>query len=501
MTQQRIEYYNADMAASNGAGKMGELGSTGLEVWSGFINKAYHADLTWPAVYTLYNRLRRSDPEIGGIIRPAFVNMARQLEVRVESPIDEPEDVDSRAVEFLKEVLDDIDGGIVGMLEDWVSYVPFMGWGWWEELLAMRRLDWSPPGEDDWRSKYDDGLIGIRRFAHRDHSSFVKWDMDDASGNVRGMEQMDVPNPAVVIPIERALHLTFGDSSNPEGLSPLEAVWRVERRQRNYEIVHGIGSEHAAGHLKFRKEEGKLSTGDGSAISSMARSVMSAREGNYLAVPAGIEADIMDVTFSAASDIFEMIKYLGMVKLQIYQMQFVAIAVTSGLGSQTAIEDSRAQALLAFNGMMAGFMRQFNEQAVKRLFRHPVNAARFVGLEKLPVVNIVPLETPTPMSELSQFIAQIAPVMPLDDEDWKAVRGKSGFLPEELPLEDETDVPEPPQPFEDMPPDEEIERQAQEMIQYAIEHKPGFAELWNGGVDDGGEESKASQDTGRGVEG
>src|SRR5690606_19667698 len=133
------------------------------------------------------------------------------------------------------------------------SYVPFMGWGWWEVVGGVRDPNWRPPDkEDDWRSQYDDGLPAIRRLAWRDHASFVQWDADERTGRVRGFVQHDYPNPEITIPLARSLHLTYGDPVNPEGLSPLEAVYRLERIKYGLEMIQGIGYEHAAGYAKFQ---------------------------------------------------------------------------------------------------------------------------------------------------------------------------------------------------------------------------------------------------------
>jgi hypothetical protein len=52
-----------------------EYGTPGLEAHYGFIQQAYHTDLTWPTVQPLYSRLRRSDPEVS-IVRNLFVTLA-----------------------------------------------------------------------------------------------------------------------------------------------------------------------------------------------------------------------------------------------------------------------------------------------------------------------------------------------------------------------------------------------------------------------------------------
>ena len=43
------------------AGVFGEIGTSGIEAWSGIIRQAYIADLTWPSAWPTYSRLYRAD--------------------------------------------------------------------------------------------------------------------------------------------------------------------------------------------------------------------------------------------------------------------------------------------------------------------------------------------------------------------------------------------------------------------------------------------------------
>ena len=183
--------------------KWQEIGTPGLEIWSGFVNEAYHTDLYWPSVYPLFNRIRRSDPEIS-ITRQTFVAFARQLTFNWVPATEDPTDDDLLAADFGNEAMLDLDGGPGELLETIVSYVPFLGWGWWEVVPGLRREGWQAPGTDDpWRSKYNDGLFGIRRLGWRDHSSFSRWDIDEASGRLFGMVQRDEPSEEVTIPLDQ----------------------------------------------------------------------------------------------------------------------------------------------------------------------------------------------------------------------------------------------------------------------------------------------------------
>ena len=409
-----------------------EIGTSGLEMYSGFVQAAYDAELYWPHVGTIYNRIRRSDPEIGGIVRPAFAALSRGIKLEWQAP-DEPSEDDKLAAEYGMQVLEDMEGGPDLLVETIASYVPFMGWGWWEEVWGVRNPGWRPPdAEDEWRSSYDDGLPAIRRLAWRDHASFEKWDADDRTGRVRGMVQTDYPNPSVTIPRSKSLHLTFGDPVNPEGLSPLEAVWRLERLKAGFETVMGLGYEHAAGYAKFQTAAA-LAPEDKAAIAQAARAIMTPQKGNYIMLPGHVTADIMDGNFAAAGTLLEVVRYYGLLKLQVFAMQWAAVATTAGTGALAAHSDSSEMSLILYNAMWEGFAHQIDQQLGRRLFEHPQVMAAFPGMTRRPRLVALPVEKAIPLNLLSQFVAQIAPIVPMDDDDFIAIRRKSGFLPDSLP--------------------------------------------------------------------
>lgn len=438
-----------------------EIGSTGLQVWSGFVQQAHDAELYWPGVYPLFNRIRRSDPEIGGLVRPAFAALARGIQLDWEAP-DKPSSDDKKAQEYARTLFEDMEGGPDLLIETIASYVPFMGWGWWEVVAGVRNPAWRPPDKtDDWRSSYDDGLPAIRRLAWRDHASFEQWEADDKTGKVWALRQHDWPNPPVVIPRDRSLHLTFGDPVNPEGLSPLEAIWRLERIKYGLEMIQGIGYEHAAGYAKFTTVAA-LTTEDKSNIAEAARAIMTAQQGNYIRLPGHVTADIMDSGFTVAPAILEAIRYYGLLKLQVFAMQWMAIASTSGAGTQAAHSDSSEMAMMLYNAMWEGFAHQIDTQLGKRIFNHPLVRERFPGMTKRPRCIAVPVEKTIPLNLLSQFVSQIAPIVPMDDDDFIAIRRKSGFLPETLPEVKET-------------PDEIVARKVDEVLKQKAAEDEGAA--------------------------
>lgn len=421
-----------------------EIGTPGLSAYSGFIDMAYISDLKWPHVYPIYSKLRRADPEVT-IARNVFSAMARN--VRLEFSLGEkPTDDEKKFAEFGDQVLDDIEGGQGALLETVADFVPFFGWGWWEALPGLRSQDWRPPDPNDpWQSEYDDGLIGFRRLAFRDPSSFFSWVMDDRTKRLLGMEQMDIPNPPVKIPLDRSLHLTFGDVTNPEGLALFESLYRLERYKYAMELIQGIGYEHAAGYLEVRSTK-DLTDQDKALIGRMARAILSAQESNYAAWPSHLTGEIKDIAFTAGVGLLEVIKFYHILKLQLFNMQWAAIATSSGAGAYSAMSDSSGMFVMCWNAMMSGFADQIDAQIGRRLYRW--NKDKFPGIVKRPRIRATPVEKAISLTEIGQLISSMG-AENLGPDDWLAIRKASKILPEKLPEKNpapETDPQEPPTP-------------------------------------------------------
>jgi hypothetical protein len=406
-----------------------EAGSSGLKENYGFITEAYNSALYWPTVQPLYARIRRSTPEIVSI-RHGFTTWGRNIKPIVNLP-DNFTSADEKYQDYLYSEFENWDGGFGQLIDTMVNYIPFMGWGFWEAPPAIRDPEWKPPNSDEWRSEADDGLLGIRRFAWRDSSTFNGWIKDDKSKKVIGLKQQDFPHQAVELFFKDGLHLTFGDPDNPEGLSPLEAVWRLERLKYGYEVVMGIGSEHAAGHLKImRTEEGTSSGADKTAIETAARNLLSAQQGNFGYFPKGLDGTVMDVPFAAGNFLLETIKYYSTMIYMVYMMQFVALNTMTQTGAMASQVDSTDMAVFSFNAMMDGFASQFDNQIGKRLFEW--NKASFPGIKR-PKITFSHIDKSIALGELGSFLTQVDGIINLGDDDLKAIRKRSGFLAENEP--------------------------------------------------------------------
>lgn len=429
--------------------KWGEIGTTGLNTFAGLIQEAYLTEYQWPQCWPTYKKLWRADPEVS-IALKVFSAMSMEQTVRFDhDPRNEdPTPEDEEAVQFGNEVLDDVD------VDRWfskaMSTVPFFGWAWWEAVPAVRSQDWVAPDRGDpatrkyrkrWQSKYDDGLVGWRKLAFRGYDSFYEWGLDEETGELYGLWQHDLPNPPVLMPLDRSLHVTFGDPDNPEGLATFEALARLERIKYALELVMGMGFERSAGYVKFQAED-KLSEDDKAYIRTAARRIMTLQEGNYLSLPGGITADIIDSTFQAAGELINAIRYFGILKLALFGMQWAALGTLSPFGSYSSMQDASEFFLTIYNSISEGVVKQADEQLGARLFEYEVNKQAFANMTMRPVLTVTQAEKSVKLNELGAFLQAMSMAMPLGEDDWMAFRRKSGFLPEVIPAEPVMQEPE-----------------------------------------------------------
>jgi len=417
---------------------MNEMGSSGLKETQGFVSEAYNRALYYPTVAPLYARLRSSMPTMVMVAR-AFSAWSKSVKPYVDLP-ENPTDDDKRYQEFIEQDFDNVEGGFGKYIETNVTRTLFDGFGVWEALPSRRERDWVPPAyqdinrkswQDDWRSEYDDGLIGIRRLAWRDSSTFSGWEFDGRKKAI-GYKQQDFPNPVVTLPLNQCLHHTFGDPNNPEGNAPLQAIWRLERIKYGLEVVMGIGFEHSAGHLKVQKtEKGTLSADDKTLVKNAARAIMSAQEGNYALFPFGIEGAVMDIGFQAAGNLLETIKFYDVLSLSIYMMQFIALNTMTNTGALASQVDSTQMGIFTFNAALDGLAAQYDDQIGKRLCSW--NRDNFPNLTKRPKIKFSHVENNLAMGELGAFLRTIQGIVPIGEDDIKAFRKRSGWMPENSP--------------------------------------------------------------------
>jgi hypothetical protein len=400
------------------------------------LGEAAMPELEWPDVWhKVYKKMYRTDPEIS-LMRLVYSVWASHAEIDVERN-EYGTDDDKKAVDFFVSALYDIERGIKAWQSKTMTAVPLMGWGVHEIIPCVRKHDWIPPGKDDWRSEYNDGMIGVRRLGWRDYSTFSGW--EGKNGNPAFVQVDEASGATVEIPIDRCLHTRFGDVDSPYGISPLEALYRLERYKSGFEVIFGIGMEKAAGHLSVHLERAPT-VEDVAAITRAAKSILSAQAGNFGLWPPGVKSEVIDAQFTASQTLLEAIRFYHLLKLQVlYSSQWFAISTTSNTGTYSAATDSSQMALSVFNAGFESVVEQFDQKVGRLLWKW--NRHHFPKAAKRPRFVAMPVKKEVSPMEMAQLIAMLSPIMPLGDQDFIEIRRNTGIFANELP-ENPTHIPD-----------------------------------------------------------
>jgi 2'-5' RNA ligase len=232
----------------------------------------------------------------------------------------------------------------------------------------------------------------------------------------------------------------------------MEAMWRLERVKYGLEVVFGIGAEHTAGYLSVTAEK-VLDENAKAAIKTAARNIMSAHEGSYAAWPQGYTGELIDVPFQGGTVVLDAIRYFGILKLALLDLQWMALGTLSPYGSNSASLDASDFFVAWFNAELSGIVKQADEQIGKRLFDYPINKAAFPGMTRRPVLGISPVQKDIKLADMGAFLTAVSTIMPMGDDDWLAVRTKTEFLPDVLPEVETTPKPDEPDAGDEKPDD------------------------------------------------
>ena len=213
-----------------------EIGVSGLlrTKGVGYVYDEWLRDLSTHRAKLIYREMRDNDAVIGAMFF-ALEMILRTAEWRVE-PADTKRG--EQRAEFVKECMEDMSHTWSDFIAECVSVFAF-GFSLFETVYKRRQ---GPDGRK--ASRFNDGLIGWRKFAPRAQESILYWIWDDAGG-LQGAVQLAAPDyKTVPIPIEKLLLFrTTSLKNNPEGRSVLRNAYRSWFFKRRCEEVEGIGIE------------------------------------------------------------------------------------------------------------------------------------------------------------------------------------------------------------------------------------------------------------------
>lgn len=125
--------------------------------------------------------------------------------------------------EFVDSIFDDMDLTHDELMSQIVSMLTY-GWQF-SEVVYKRRL--GPKGPKKHRSKFSDGMIGVKTIANRPQETLYRWEIDK-NGKVKGLYQWPMDDTNIrFIPLKKGmLFRPFNRTNSPEGRSALRGAYR-----------------------------------------------------------------------------------------------------------------------------------------------------------------------------------------------------------------------------------------------------------------------------------
>ena len=214
-----------------------EFGTTGLSVMGGQVREEFVPELRGLRGIRIFREMRDNDPIISAMFF-AFEALLLAPTMTVEPGGDVPEDLAS--AQFIGSLFSDMSTDWSSVMSEILTMLPF-GWAYLEIVWKRRLGANARPGL---ASRYDDGLIGIRKLALRGQESLDRWSLDDEGGVQAMIQRPTNIGVSIAIPIEKSLLFrTRMEKNNPQGRSLLRGSWRPWFFKKGIERIEAIGVE------------------------------------------------------------------------------------------------------------------------------------------------------------------------------------------------------------------------------------------------------------------
>ena len=215
-----------------------EMGVTGIKRAGGYVDEEFLPALRGRKAVQVFKEMSQNDSIVGAMLF-AIDKLIREVEWQVVPADQTPEG--QQAAEFLESNMTDMSHSWDDFMGEVLSMLVF-GWSWHEIVYKRRIGPWEQDGSK--KSKYTDGLFGIRKMPIRSQETLLRWVFDE-NGGIKALTQLAPPHyKTTTIPIERSLLFrTQIAKGNPEGMSILRTAYRSWFFKKRLEEFEAIGVE------------------------------------------------------------------------------------------------------------------------------------------------------------------------------------------------------------------------------------------------------------------
>ncbi|MDC1523977.1 hypothetical protein N8468_04625 [Planktomarina temperata] len=211
-----------------------------------------------------YREMRDNDSTVGAVMY-SVEQILRDVELDVK-PSNDSAEAQSEA-DFVKSILDDMDHTLDDHIAEAIGYLSY-GFGWFEVMYKRRvgPTERSPKKH----SKFTDGRIGVRKIASRAPWTINKFDVDQKTGDVLGIEQeVGFMGGKNYIPTNKSLYYrTTSLNGDPSGRSILRNAYTSYEYLNNLQAIEAIAVERELAGIPVARIPAEYLSGDASAAQS-----------------------------------------------------------------------------------------------------------------------------------------------------------------------------------------------------------------------------------------
>ena len=270
--------------------KIVEVGSSGTEIFAGYIQEEYLEELTGTQAADIYDKMRRSDPKVKMVLS-AMKNPIKGASWEVNEKGDETKEGEIQKA-FIEHIL--FNGGIgktwKSFLHEALSCIDFG--------YSLFEITYSAVLNDPVFGSYN----GIKSLAFRSQRTIEKWNIC-RGGNLESVyqEAYGDKQKSITIGAEYLLHFALErEGDNYEGISILRPAYGPWLRKNNFLKMIAAGIEKYAIPVPILEiPEGKQNSPEyKKALSAMKKYV--SHQCNYLTVPFGWKITLNNNPFDAS---------------------------------------------------------------------------------------------------------------------------------------------------------------------------------------------------------
>ena len=219
---------------------MKEIGVAGAPEFSGRFTERYSSRLQGAEGVMLMAEVLRREPAAYSLHNAVLLTAKRSTWKGIPAS-DAPADLE--AAEFLESCLHDMSTTWWRVVQFALSSGPF---GFADVNTVFKRRLGRVPGGKVPASRYEDGLIGLRKMAPRRQETIDHWVFDENGGPIAMVQKNPNSGIDIEIPIENIIHFISGDDRGGwEGLGWLEPGYNIAHMIWNLEVFAGIGWQRA----------------------------------------------------------------------------------------------------------------------------------------------------------------------------------------------------------------------------------------------------------------